>query len=131
MSVAGICELTLETRDMPLLERFYGRVFGLEVLTREDDRVWLASGDRARLGLWAPGAKEFGDRGGRHVHFAFSATPGHLPRIAERARAAGASVRGPVEHEGGDRSLYVEDPEGNVVEVWDFFERGRGIDNLG
>ncbi len=34
--------------------------------------------------------------------------------------------RGPVEHRGGDRSLYVEDPEGNVVEVWDFFERGEG-----
>jgi catechol 2,3-dioxygenase-like lactoylglutathione lyase family enzyme len=30
------------------------------------------------------------------------------------------------EHEGGDRSLYVEDLEGNVVEVWDFFERGQG-----
>jgi hypothetical protein len=28
-----------------------------------------------------------------------------------------------VEHDGGDRSLYVVDPEGNVVEVWDFFER--------
>jgi hypothetical protein len=23
-------------------------------------------------------------------------------------------------------SLYVEDPEGNVVEVWDFFRRGMG-----
>jgi len=131
MSVAGICELTLETRDMALLERFYTRVFGLDVLAREDDRVWLASGDRARLGLWAPGAKEFGDRGGRHVHFAFSASPGRLPEIAGRARDAGAPVRGPVEHDGGDRSLYVEDPEGNVVEVWDFFERGRDIDDLG
>jgi hypothetical protein len=38
----------------------------------------------------------------------------------------GHPYRGPVEHEGGDRSLYVEDLEGNVVEVWDFFERGEG-----
>jgi len=130
MRIAGICELTLETRDMPLLERFYAGVFGLEVLAREDDRVWLTSGDRARLGLWSPGAKEFGDRGGRHVHFAFSAAPGRLPEIANRARAAGAPVNGPVEHDGGDRSLYIEDPEGNVVEVWDFFERGRDIAGL-
>jgi hypothetical protein len=35
-------------------------------------------------------------------------------------------LTGPVEHDGGDRSLYVEDLEGNVVEVWDFFERGEG-----
>lgn len=30
------------------------------------------------------------------------------------------------QHHGGDRSLYVEDPEGNIVAVWDFFERGEG-----
>lgn len=34
--------------------------------------------------------------------------------------------RGPVEHSGGDRCVYLEDPEGNVVEVWDFFEHGEG-----
>ena len=39
-------------------------------------------------------------------------------------------MRGPEEHDGGDRSLYVEDPEGNVVEVWDFFGRGRGVEDL-
>jgi hypothetical protein len=33
---------------------------------------------------------------------------------------------GPVEHPGGDRSVYVEDPQGNVFEVWGFFERGQG-----
>ena len=32
------------------------------------------------------------------------------------------------EHEGGDRSVYFEDPEGNVVEAWDFSERGPGAD---
>ena len=45
--------------------------------------------------------------------------------LVERPRAR-ASVRGPVAHPGGDRSIYVEDPEGNVVEVWDFFSRGDG-----
>jgi catechol-2,3-dioxygenase len=96
------------------------------VLAREDDRVWLAAGQRARLGLWLPGEKEFGDEGGRHVHYAFSAGPGELDRLAERLDRAGHPYRGPVEHEGGDRSLYVEDLEGNVVEVWDFFEHGAG-----
>jgi hypothetical protein len=33
-----------------------------------------------------------------------------------------ASRRAP----GGDHSRYLEDPEGDVVEVWDFFERGEG-----
>jgi hypothetical protein len=58
----GICELVLESRDPGVLERFYRRL-GLAVLTREHDRVWLAAGERARLGIWAPGTKEHADRG--------------------------------------------------------------------
>ncbi len=126
----GFAELTLETRDTARLERFYVDAFGLEVLAREPDRVWLAAGPGARLGLWTPGEKEFGDRGGRHVHFAFSAAPGRLDALASRLRDSGVAVRGPEEHDGGDRSLYVEDPEGNVVEVWDFFARGRPVEAL-
>jgi len=126
MLIQGIAELTIEVRDLEALERFYRDVFGLRLLTREDDRVWLAAGERARLGLWLPGEKEFGDEGGRHVHFAFSAGPGGLDELVDRLDAAGHDYRGPIEHDGGDRSLYVEDLEGNVVEVWDFFERGEG-----
>ena len=126
----GFAELTLEAHDRAALERFYVDGMGLAVLAREADRVWLAAGPRARLGLWAPGAKEFGDRGGRHVHFAFSAAPGRLDALLERLRAYGADPHGPERHDGGDRSLYVEDPEGNVVEVWDFFGRGRGVGAL-
>ena len=126
----GFAEMTLETRDPALLERFYVEGFGLEVLAREDDRVWLSAGAHARLGLWAPGEKEYGDRGGRHVHFAFSAAPGRLDALRQRLAAYGAEVRGPERHDGGDRSLYVRDPEGNVVEVWDFFGRGRPLEAL-
>src|SRR5215217_1286733 len=127
----GFAELTLETGDLAGLERFYVEGFGLAVLAREDDRIWLAVGKHARLGLWSPGRKEFGDRGGRHVHFAFSAAPGGLEALAGRLRAHGAEVRGPERHDGGDRSIYVTGPEGNVVEVWDFFGRGRPVEALG
>jgi catechol-2,3-dioxygenase len=124
--VQGFAELTLEARDRDRLEHFYTDLLGLAVLTREDDRTWLAAGDRARLGLWLPGEKEFGDKGGRHVHFAFSAAPGAVDTLRERLQHAGVEHRGPIEHPGGDRSLYVEDPEGNVVEIWDFFHRQEG-----
>jgi catechol-2,3-dioxygenase len=125
-NVSSLAELTLETRDLPAMERFYHDVVGLSVLAREDDRIWLGIGDRTRLGLWSPGEKEFGDRGGRHVHFAFSASPGRLDALAGRLREVGVDVDGPVEHPGGDRSIYFRDPAGNVVETWDFFEHGDG-----
>jgi catechol-2,3-dioxygenase len=122
----GLCELTLETPDPGRLAAFYREVFEWPVLSEEDDRIWLACAERGRLGLWTPGEKEFGDRGGRHVHFALAVQPGQLDALAERLRGVGTEGEGPVEHEGGDRSLYFRDPEGNLVEVWDFFERGEG-----
>ena len=126
MALTGFAELTLEARDIETLERFYCEGLGLDLLQRQDDRVWLAAGSSARLGLWTPGEKEFGDEGGRHVHFAFAVHPGTLDTLVERVRRFGGEVRGPEEHPGGDRSAYVEDPEGNVVELWDVFHRGEG-----
>jgi catechol-2,3-dioxygenase len=124
--VDGVCEVALETSDRSALEAFYSSAFGLKVLSREADRTWLACGPRARLGLWTPGEKEFGDEGGRHLHFALSVSSGSLGLVCRRLRALGIDFRGPVEHPGGDRSLYCEDPAGNVVELWDFFQSGDG-----
>jgi catechol-2,3-dioxygenase len=129
MAIAGICELTLEAIDLEALAAFYAQHLGLEVLQRQEDRIWLSAGSNARLGLWRPGEKEFGDEGGAHVHFAFGADSGEIEQIRRRLAESGFDPRGPVEHDGGDRSLYVEDPEGNVVEVWDFFARGRTVED--
>jgi catechol-2,3-dioxygenase len=99
---------------------------GLRVLSREPGRVWLAAGDHSRIGIWSPGEKEHGDRGGRHVHFALSLRAGELPSVARRLQDLGCEVEGPIEHEGGDVSVYVDDPEGNRLELWDFFRGGGG-----
>lgn len=122
----GLCELTLQTPDPAALARFYQDALGFEELDREDDRIWLACGPNTRLGLWSPGEKEFGDQGGAHVHYAYSVTRGALEQIVERLTRLGVEHKGPVEHDGGDKSLYFEDPEGNLVEAWDFFEDGDG-----
>jgi catechol-2,3-dioxygenase len=130
LSVTGFSEVALLSDDPQRLARFYIECFGLQELSRDEDRIWLAVGSAARLGLWRPGEKEYGDEGGAHVHFAFTVQPGTLDRLAERLRAAGLPIEGPVEHDGGDRSLYVSDPAGNIVEAWDHFERGRTVDDL-
>lgn len=128
--VSGFAEVTLEARDPAQLARFYVQGFGLTELSRERDRIWLAIGDRARLGLWRPRRKEFADEGGAHVQFAFAVEPGALDAMSRRLRLQGVDVEGPLEHEGGDRSLYARDPEGNVVEAWDLFRRGRTVHSL-
>jgi catechol-2,3-dioxygenase len=123
MLTRGLCELTLQTTDPTGLAAFYQQVLGFPELAREDDRIWLGCGERTRLGLWSPGEKEFGDQGGVHVHFAMAVQPGSLGQKAQRLTERGVDVEGPIEHPGGDRSIYFRDVEGNVAELWDFFER--------
>ena len=128
MTIAGICELVLETDDVDRLQAFYEEELGLkQLLSEAGDRVWLKVGDRCRLGIWSPGEKEYADRGGRHVHFAFSVGDG-LDALSGRLRERGVEVEGPVEHDGGDRSAYFSDPAGNRVEIWDFFRDGDGAE---
>jgi catechol-2,3-dioxygenase len=127
MKIAGICELVLETDDVERLASFY-RELGLELVLEEEDRVWLAIGERCRLGIWPPGEQEYSDRGGRHVHFALSVDQDRLDALTAGLRERGVEVEGPVEHDGGDRSVYFSDPAGNRVELWDFFRDGDGAE---
>lgn len=127
---AGIAELTLQTTDLARLERFYCDVIGLRLLQRQDDRVWVEAGPRARLGLWAPGEKEFDDQPGAHVHFALSMSRGALDALGERLGEAGVPHEGPVEHDGGDRSLYWTDPAGHRGEAWELFAEGGTTDDV-
>jgi catechol-2,3-dioxygenase len=130
MTIAGICELVLETDDVDGLRDFYEGTLGLRALLAEaEDRIWLRAGERCRLGIWSPGEKEYSDRGGRHVHFAFSVAADELDSFCARLQEQGVEVEGPVEHEGGDRSVYFFDPAGNRVEIWDFFEDGDGAED--
>jgi hypothetical protein len=57
LAVDSICELVLEAGDIDRLVAFYSGV-GLEVLAQQEDRAWLATGERSRLGIWSPGPKE-------------------------------------------------------------------------
>jgi catechol-2,3-dioxygenase len=119
---AGICELVLESTDLERMVDFYERI-GLGVLLRERGRVWLDAGESTRIGIWTVGKKEHRDQGGRHVHFALSLSSAGLDEMVEGLRATEQGFEGPVTHEGGDRSVYLSDPEGNRVELWDYLHR--------
>lgn len=77
----------------------------------------------------ASGEKEYADRGGRHVHFALSVDQHRLDALTGGLREREVEVEGPIEHDGGDRSVYFFDPAGNRVELWDFFRNGDGAED--
>jgi catechol 2,3-dioxygenase-like lactoylglutathione lyase family enzyme len=117
--VTGVSELVLEVADLDVAERFYSGVLGLPVVDRWPDRgaIWVMAGDRTRIGLWLPQVGLHGSRGGDHVHFAMHIAEEDYDAAVEHLRSHGLDVRETV-FDGAGRAAYVDDPDGNLVEIW-------------
>ena len=120
----GLFEMVLEVADLAAAERFYAEDIGLPVVTRwTDDRkaVWLAMGNQGFLGLWpveTGGAVAIHNgRGGSHVHFALRVPMGSLDEVQRRLEERGYSVEDGWDFGHGNRAIYLDDPDGNVVEL--------------
>jgi catechol 2,3-dioxygenase-like lactoylglutathione lyase family enzyme len=119
LPVTGVSELVLEVVDLEAAEAFYAGVLGLPVVDRWADReaIWVMAGERTRIGLWRPQVGLAGGRGGLHVHFALHIAETDYDAAVERLRAKGMEIQ-EIAFEGAGRSVYVDDPDGNVVELW-------------
>lgn len=120
-------EIVLEVGNLEQSVRFYRDVLGMPQVTRwgqERPAIWVKAAPGTYLGLWTaqaggPGVGVKGSRGGAHVHLAFLLPLGHLPLIETRLKEAGyTSSR--VEFSAEKLSLFVDDPDGNVIEFADW-----------
>ena len=124
----GLLELVLEVEDLDRSVAFYRDVLELKEVERWPEArpgVWLDIGRNGVLGLWppssgGPGVGIAGGRGGAHVHFAIYVAPGSLPELKAKLERAGHATEGPLDFDHGNRSLFVHDPDGNVVELGDW-----------
>jgi catechol 2,3-dioxygenase-like lactoylglutathione lyase family enzyme len=114
-----VSELVLEVVDLEASERFYADVLGLPVVDRWPDReaLWVMAGERTRIGLWRPQVGLAGGRGGLHVHFALHIADEDYEGAVARLRERGQEIQ-EIAFEGAGRAVYVDDPDGNVVELW-------------
>ena len=120
----GLFEFVLEVADLDRAERFYHEVLGLPIADRwtgERRATFLGIGREGFLGLWP---RETGGehaihhgRGGAHVHFALRVPLGTLDAVHARLEALGIPVEAGWEFGPGNRAIYVDDPDGNVVEL--------------
>ena len=114
--------LVLTTRDRERCVDFYTRVLGMRLVTFGEGRIAFRFGDQ-KINLHEAG-RELEPKA-RHP------TPGaldlcllaeaSLDEVAGRLRAAGVEIElGPVPRTGATgpiRSIYVRDPDGNLVEI--------------
>ena len=119
--VTGVSELVLEVVDLEAAEAFYSGVLGLPVVDRWPAReaIWLMAGERTRIGLWRPQVGLENGRGGIHVHYAMHLAEEHYDAAVARLRERGLEVQEQTfDGYAGSRAAYVDDPDGNVVELW-------------
>jgi catechol 2,3-dioxygenase-like lactoylglutathione lyase family enzyme len=124
---SAILESALYVGDLKAAEEFYGRVLGLEVITRAEGRhVFFRCGGGVLL-LFNAGATEVppapgatlpvpphGARGPGHLCFAASAQ--EIGRWKAHLEAGGIAVEADFEWPNGGRSIYFRDPSGNSLE---------------
>jgi catechol 2,3-dioxygenase-like lactoylglutathione lyase family enzyme len=117
--VTGVSELVLEVQDLDAAIRFYTEDLGLPLVERWERRqaAWVMAGDRTRIGLWTPQVGLAGGRGGAHVHFAMHLDDAHFAAAVERLRGRDLKVE-IVQFGNHSKAAYVDDPDGNVVELW-------------
>lgn len=122
--VIGMFEMVLEVADLAASERFYGSDLGLPVVERwvgDRPAVWFGLGKEGFLGLWpveTGGEKAIHrGRGGAHVHFALRVPVGTLDALHARLTELGHDIEDGWEFGQGNRAIYLDDPDGNVVEL--------------
>ena|SRR5579872_1806086 len=128
LTPTGMLEVVLEVADLEASVAFYRDQLGMAEVERWDEPrpgVWVAMGPHQVLGLWparsgGPCVGLYDSRGGVHVHFALYVLPGTLDRWQRHLGERGLEVKGPVAFGAAKRSLYLTDPDGNVVELADW-----------
>jgi catechol-2,3-dioxygenase len=115
----GVSELVLEVLDLEQAVAFYRDVLGFPMVRQSEDRAWLMVGERTRIGLWTPQVGLARGRGGVHVHYALHVDEADFDSCVDHLAARGHQPEVIVFDDGGyGRAAYVEDPDGNVVELW-------------
>jgi catechol 2,3-dioxygenase-like lactoylglutathione lyase family enzyme len=128
VSPTGILESALYVDDLDRAEDFYGRVLGLERITRAGGRhVFFRCGEGVLL-LFnpaetvkppAPDAKlpvpPHGTKGDGHL--CFRGTAGEIERMRAHLERHGIAIEADFEWPNGGRSIYFRDPAGNSLEM--------------
>ena len=128
--VLGISELALWVKDLDAAVAFYTERLGFVLDDVMPGRnAFLHSGGLV-LALFAPVAEgnlplaaeylnKFGGARGEVYHVGLKVNRDAIDDHAERIRASGVEVKGPVDYASGRRSYFFEDPDEHFIELTD------------
>ena len=112
----GIGGLFIRSEDPLRLARWYREALGIDTYSEEQDGVWR---QEAGPTVWSPFPQDTDYFGRREQGFMVNVRVRDLDAMLAQVRATGATVIDDIqEMEGLGRFGWVEDPDGNRVELW-------------
>ena len=123
-TITGIAEIVLWTRDKSSSVAFYRDLLGLEVISPPElPNVFLKAGEGAagipQMIVIVPMPPEIAaqPRGNQLHHLAFELAADDFDALDQQLRAAGYEPRGGTHPVLASRTMYLDDPDGNEVEL--------------
>lgn len=123
--IRGISEIVLSCHDQRASLGFYQDVLGLEFMAHpaQPGPIFLKVGP-GQVGIpqmmvlvpLPPGSAEFQQPRSLH-HIAFEVAPEHFDLLEETLRDRGFQIRGGQHPVLPSRTIYIDDPDGNEVEI--------------
>ena len=113
----GIGGLFIRSKDPAALARWYREALGIDTYSEEQDGVWR---QEAGPTVWSPFPLDTTYFGRADQGFMVNLRVRDLDAMLDQVRALGATVIDDVQAmEGIGRFGWVEDPEGNRIELWE------------
>lgn len=126
-SIRGICETVLYTDDLAKSRAFFVDILNLPIALENDLMLAFEAGTSQMLLVFLRGHCEEdhemyggvipGHRGDGPAHMAFHISVRDYDRWREHFKRSGVPITGEITFPAGGRSLYFNDPSGNVLEL--------------
>jgi catechol 2,3-dioxygenase len=121
MAIQRVGHVVLKMRDLEVAKRFYGGILGMQISSESPVAVFFRFGDYHHdIGVFkvsddaeSPKEQQVG-----LLHFALVVdSQASLVQMYQRLKEHGIKIESTFDH-GMTRSLYIYDPDGNVIEIY-------------
>ena len=115
--VIGVGGVFFRSKDPAALARWYREALGIETYSEDSDGVWM---QEAGPTVWSPFAADTDYFGRADQQFMINLRVRDLDAMLAQLRDMGTPVVGDIQQmEGVGRFGWIEDPEGNRIELWE------------